>query len=327
MTRETALPALSPAELAEAVDAVEEADLVAITLTDGDVLLGGILLPPALEAPEILVNFNRDEGRRHGYSHIVEVPPDVVAGLTGVPLTLEPGDPEIDWLRRILGAGMDEDVDLRIPPRDYPNPLESIISEHSLSVASAHGLAVSGYIQEALSRDAVPPEGIWFNDDVLLYVDWDFFLGETGGGLAVSAGIPGIVEIQKQSGPSLRSQVLQRVRGSLSGKIADEIRRRISPTMGEQVICGTLDVPESGQTTEVEGDECELVVACDVDSGESWAVLLKVGCLSYPNEFLPLVKSKLVVYGEMKPIPVRVMGSVYECVLLARAIAYLDEGE
>ena len=54
-------------------------------------------------------------------------------------------------------------------------------------------------------------------------------------------------------------------------------------------------------------------------------VLVKVQRLSYPTEFLPLVKSELTVYGETTPIPVHALGVNYESVFLARAIAYLHK--
>lgn len=328
---ETILPAIGVANLEESVQKAGHGELVAVTLTNGHLLLGGISEAPVREAREILIGFNTEDGRRYGSSYLVVVPVDLVADVEVIPLddesTPRPADddPAVAGLRLILGQELLDSLDLRIAPRDYANPLASIICEHNLSVASSNGLRVEGYVERALSQEAVPQDGVRFDSDVLLYVDWDFFLREAAGGIAVSAGIPGVVEVEKQAGQSLQSQVLQRLRGSVKRRIADEVRRRASPTMGEQVVHGILDVPESGQTTELEGDECELLVARDPDSGESSPVLVKVGSLSYPREFLPLVRSKLAIYGETRPIPVRVLGADYESVLLARAIAYLHE--
>jgi len=325
------LPPLSDAALAQALQPVRESDLVAITLADGQILLGGILPPPMSEARGISLSFNSRNGGRHGYSHIVEVPSDLVADIAVLPLAdvslprLRPDDPQVDSLKQILGEELLAGLDLRIPPRDYPTPVASILCEHNLKVASSHELPLSGYMEAALSMDALPPDGIYFEGDVLLYVDWDFFLREASGPIAVSAGIPGVVDIQKQTAPSLQSQVLQRLRTSATRKVADGVRRKISPTIGERILYGTLEVPAAAQTTQLEGDDCEVLIAHDPDSGEAEPVLVKLRSLSYPREFLPLVKSKLTLYGETRPIPVRVLGADYNSVLLARAIAYLHK--
>ena len=325
------LPVLSEAPLADALRTAREVDLVAITLADGNLLLGGILPPLGAEAGGILLSFNSRKGGRHGYSHILELPPDLVADIAVIPLSdtsvprMRPDDPEVDFLKRILTDDPSADIDLRVAPRDYPNPLASIICEHDLSIASSHDFPLSVLMQEALSQDGVPPDGIHFEGDVLLYVDWEFFLREASGPIAVSAGIPGVVDIQKQTTPSLESQVLQRLRSSATRKVADAVRRKISPTIGERILYGTLEVPGAGQTTQLEGDDCEVLIAHDPDSGEAEPVLVKLRSLSYPSEFLPLVKSKLTLYGETRPIPVRVLGVDYNSVLLARAIAYLHK--
>ena len=84
-----------------------------ITLADACFLLGGILRPPTSGTRGILLSFNSGEGGRHGYSHVVEVPPNLVADVAVLPLAeaslprLRPDDPELDFLKEILGEVTD----------------------------------------------------------------------------------------------------------------------------------------------------------------------------------------------------------------------------
>lgn len=300
-------------------------DLIAMTLTDGDILLGGISKHWKWDGKIVSLSFNTAEGKRFGLSHFIDVPVDLIVDIVITPLDdastpkMEHDDPVAQFLKEIVG-----EIDTRLSVQDYPNPLASIIYEHNMQVASLGGLAVGNYIEKALARDAIPPKGIHFNADFLLYVDWPFFSQQAAGSTSVSAGIPPLIQITKDVSQSLHAQVLQRLRDSL----ADRIRRKISPTLGEHSLQGSILMPEGAQTTSIEGEECHLlVIAEDQGSEERFPILLKVKRLKFPLEFLSYVKSVLTFHGELVPIPVTVLGRTYQKVLLARAIGYLHVEE
>jgi len=302
-------------------------DLIAMTLTDGDILLGGISKHWKWDGEIVSLSFNTAEGKRFGLSHFVDVPVDLIADILVIPLDdastpkMEHDDPVAQLLKEILG-----EIDTRLPVQDYPNPLASIIYEHNVQVASSHGLAVRDYMEKALARDAIPPEGIKLDADFLLYADWAFFSREAAGPTSVSAGLstPFRLQISKDVSQSLPAQVLQRLRNSH----ADRIRRRISPTVGEHSLRGSILVPEDPQTTKIEGEECHLLMVAENQGPEGrLPILVKVHALKFPLEFLSHVKSVLIVYGELLPAPVMVSGRRYQKVLLARAIGYLHTRE
>jgi len=165
-------------------------DFVAVTLTDGDMLLGSISKHWKWNGTTVSLSFNTAEGKRFGLSHYIDVPVDLIADVSVIPLDdastprMDPEAPDAQLLKEILG-----EIDTRVPVQDYPNPLASIIYEHNVQVASLHGLAIGDYIEKALARDAIPPEGVKFDADFLLYADWAFFSREAAGPTSVSAGL------------------------------------------------------------------------------------------------------------------------------------------
>jgi hypothetical protein len=325
MSTGSILPRLSADQVESWVKSVSSGDFVAVTLTNGDTLLGGILQPPWADNTRVSVSFNTHEGRRYGHSHLVEVPAELVADLSVVPLDEEtipkPGadDPDLNLLQEIVGEDALGQWDLRVPPRGYPNPLASAICEHNLRVAASLGLEVWGYAEKALAGDAVPPEGIRFKGDTLLYADWEFFAQYRAGGGSVSAGIPGIFEVTKDLSQSPQAQVLQR----LKAPIHEKVRRAIAPVANEHRVEGRILWPQDAETTTLEGAECLLVGAEDSRTGQVRPVLLKKKYLKYPQELLPLVRSMLTFYGELVQIPVIVFGQAHQETLLARAFGYV----
>ena len=319
--------------------------LIAVTLIEGDILLGGISKHWKWNGRMVSLSFNTAEGKRFGSSCVIDIPIDLIADISVIPLDdasmpkIAPDDPQLQLLKEILEVEhgvstskvIPDDPQLQflreillrraLPVQDYPNPLAVIIYNHNTQVASSQGFDVYSWIEKALSQDAIPPEGIHFEDDFLLYADWAFFLQQTAGSVSLSAGIPGVINISKDISQSLQTQVLQRLKTTL----ADKIRKKISPKIGEEdVIQGCILVPEPSQTTAIEGEECHLcMIAESQDTGESCPVLFKVKAFKYPLEFLGRVNSVLTFYGELLPIPLKVLGETHERTLLARAIGYL----
>jgi hypothetical protein len=320
-------------------------DLIAVTLIGGDILLGGISKHWAWNGRTVSLSFNTDEGRRFRHSCFIDIPIDLIADISVIPLDdasipkIAPDDPQLQFLKEIfeIDDGVStpkvvpddpqsqflKEILLRriLPVQDYPNPLASIIYNHDTQVASSQGFTVGYYVEMALAKDAIPPEGIYFEDDFLLYADWSFFLQQTAGSVSLSAGIPGLFNISKDVSQSLQTQVLQRLKATL----ADKIRKKISPKTGEEdVIQGCILAPEPPETTVIEGEECHLCMIVESqDTGELCPVLFKVKAFKYPLEFLGRVNSVLTFYGELLPIPVEVLGEMYNRTLLARAIGYL----
>jgi hypothetical protein len=297
-------------------------DLIAVTLTDSDVLLGGISKHWEWDGNVIAIAFNTVEGQRSGRSHQIEVPIESVADVSVVPLAdsstprLPADDPQVKFLREVLGE--DASIDPRILPQDYPNPLASVICIHNTEVASSHNLVVGGWIEKALPLDAISPEGIRFEDDLLLFADWEFFDQQTSGPLSVTGGLLGVIELSKEMSRSPQRQVVQRLKEQA---LTERVRKRVLPTSGECIVHGRIRVGESPDTTQIEGQECHLWMVAGA-SGESCPVLVKVRMLRYPLEFIKHVDSELAFYGELLPIPLKVTGEVYQKALLARAIAH-----
>jgi len=162
------------------------------------------------------------------------------------------------------------------------------------------------------------PKGLYFDEDFLIYADWDFFYRQAPGAVSLTGGIPGLLEIGKDVSKSLQQQVLQRLK---EHAIEEEARKKLSPTMGECILHGCIFVKEPPDTTEIEGEECYLWAVVDAD-GESYPVLVKVRMLKYPLEFIRHVNSVLTFYGELLPVPLDVLGTTRKKTLLTRAIAY-----
>ena len=188
-----------------------------------------------------------------------------------------------------------------MPVQDYPNPLAAIICEHDLPIAEKHRLHVSAYFEFALPTGAIPPEGIMFENDFVVYADWEFFSQQISGALNVGINIS-VFSASKDLSPSLQLRAIERLKDS-----------------GRK---GCVRVPYPSITTDIEGDNC-IVVVCD--GVDTFPVLLKSKRLKYPMEFLGYITSALTFYGELLPLPISVLGMTYKEALLARAIGYLHQ--
>lgn len=322
MSENLILPQLDQLQLQEKLEAISFHDLIAVTILSGNILLGGIAKYWRWNGEVLSIAFNTPEGLRFGHSHVVDVPIDSIADVSLVPLDdsstprLSPDDLQIRSLRQLLGENTP--IDPRLFPQDYPNPLATIIYEHNTAVTSTLGLSIKGYIERALPRDSIPPEGLYFDEDFLIYVDWGFFYHQAPGGVSLTGGILGVLEISKDVTKSLQQQVLQRLR---EHAIEEKVRRKLSPTMGECILHGCIFIKEPPDTTEIQGEECHLWTVVDGD-GESYPVLVKVRMLKYPLEFIGRVNSVLTFYGELLPVPLNILGTTRRKTLLAHAIAY-----
>lgn len=314
---------IEPDDLRDTLESIDVAyDLVAVTLTNGDIILGCIFKHWRWNGQTVDINFNYLTGQIYGASEVVTVPIELIADISVIPLDdaivprLDPDDPEIEMIKEMFG-----EFDTRISVADWPNPLASIIYQHNAELISSHHFIVNDYLEFSLPEDAIPIGGIIFDKDFLLYVDWAFFSQQVTGSVSISAGIPGVANISKDIRHSLEVQVLQRLKDSLANKI----REGISSAIGEHTLYGSILIPEPTNTTIIEGEECHLfIVAENLDGGAACPVLLKVKSLKYPFEFLRYISSALTFYGELLPIPLNVLGETHQKVLLARAIGYLN---
>jgi len=116
--------------------------------------------------------------------------------------------------------------------------------------------------------------------------------------------------------------VMQRLKVSLS----EQIRKKLSPSIGSYaVIHGALLVPDPAQDEKIEGEICYLYQVATSSEGAIFPILIKERLLKYPKDFLHRISSKLVFYGEILPVPVSIVGQLYQKVLLVRVLAHLKD--
>jgi len=149
-------------QLEKKIEAITLYDLVAVTLVNGDILLGGIFKHWEWNGHIVSLSCNTSEGKRFGSSYIIDIPIDSIADIAIIPIDdgsipkLSPDDPRVQALKKLDLPTL---IDLRVLPQDYPNPLASIICSHNTRVASSYGLLVGEYGEYALPQDAIPPKG------------------------------------------------------------------------------------------------------------------------------------------------------------------------
>ena len=256
---------LPPKKIKESTDLIAAVyDLVSVTLNDGAQLIGALAKHWQWNEKTISIGFNTMQGKRFGNSHIVDVPLSLVANIQRIPLSkasspqVAEDDPQLAFIRELGLTGAEF---ARLPVQDYPNPLASVICKHNMEVITSHKLALLGYVEEALSQEAIPIEGISLEDEYLFYVDWEFFSRQVAGGVGISAGVsPPFVSasVTKDLSPALQEFVLTRLRASL----AEHVRRRLSQKIsGDILVQGSLLVPERTEDTEIEGEKC-IVALC-----------------------------------------------------------------
>lgn len=317
---------ISPDEIRERVDAIQAGyQLVAVTTVVGDLLMGGLQPPWRREDDGISLHYNAEKGRTFGTSYIVHIPYRLVADIRTIPLSEESiPQPQInideETFEIFQRIGAESLLISKVAIKDYPNPLASIIYHHNSPIIRKHDLAVVAYTEKALSEDATPPDGIKFNEDFLLYADWDFFSQHISGSIEVSGSIPGILQVAKVLSPSLHERAIDRLKGSVTQKVA------ALPSISEHWMHGCILVEQKPQDTEIQGEKCIVITCASTDKrapGDTFPVLVKLKYLNYPREFLRYIVSDLTFYGELLPLPIEVLGKVHAKTLLARAIGYI----
>lgn len=293
---------------------------VSLTLLTGHLLIGGIFPAPpewtrktagnsetiwfpqsSQNQPEELrlgfvfetgfkIVFNSSKGTTHGEAHVINVPFDKIADIKRLP-----------W----------EHPDLKEKGlKNISNPLATIINKCNTVAAEQNSLEVMSYLEMALAQENVGDEGILFDDDELIYIDIDFFnncqssvaIGPMSFGSAMGAYVLANVKLQ--------NSILQRTLNNMSGNLAEP-----------QNFLGTLHMPTQEITTTLEGEDCFMILCQTEDA--SLPACLKKNSLSYPLEYMNLIKSLLVFYGEIKQMPVSISGRKYDRVLFARAIGFI----
>ncbi len=302
-------------------------DLVAITLVSGDILIGGLEKHWSWNNENVQVGFNTKFGKAFGSFHTVLIPLNLIANVTLIPLSqvsiphLPEDDISVKFSRK-LGVG--DDSPIKCCVQDYPNPLATIIAEHNLAIALAKNLEVDNAFGHSLSNEAVPPEGILFEKDFILYADWDYFSHQMHGATSLSAST-GIVSVTKDFSPSLQSFVLGHLSHNFQ-KIKNIQDVVVQNGVDEIFARGCILSPQPPQDTEIEGEKC-ILIACGnaQDTGEAvYPVLVKQKAFKYPMEFLGQIRSQLVFYGEFLPVPLEIFGRKQQYTILARAIGYLQ---
>jgi len=300
---------------------------VVVTLLRGDTLLAdlrylprffegtaeeaeqhGLWMPPraraqrpasrwAIQMFPLALTFNSESGTVAGSSYDASVPADVVAGIRAIP-----------WARSLLGNDGFHNA---------PNPIASAVAEHNTAVAQRYELPVSEVMEFSLPTEGIPPDGIEFSDDELVYRDLDHFAHGAQLGVSFSAGAAGI---SRQ--PAIRELIHSKLSEGVVESVGRFMREKLGASSGvsELRIVGRVEVPEDELTTWLEGEDCIVIYCCE-ERSTRLPVILKRNSLSYPPELLSLISSPLVFYGERKQIP---LGD-QSWVLLARAIGYIAD--
>lgn len=196
-----------------------------------------------------------------------------------------------------------------------------LISEHNLVVAEKYGLKKNIIIYNSLPEDHIHPEGVKFVEDELIYADYDYISFISGGtNISVNAS-----HLSFKPGRTDYQLALDKVKNGKIEKITKYILRN-SP-LNEFRCSGYIKMPKSELITDIEGEK-SIVAFCSIDKPsfqkkEVIPVILKKNSFSYPKEFFPHIKSKMIFYGELKQIPVKNEEISSNQALIARVIAYI----
>jgi len=248
----------------------------------------------------IFLVFNSKEGTKHGRAHEIVINDEIISGIR-----------PLSWTEESVSS---------LTLKNVPNPIATLICEHNFRVAAKYDLHISEFIECALSESGIPPGGIEFKNDEIIYVDWEFFSHISGGSLF--AGAYGM-------GVSMQRSLYQLAHDKITNGVIEKIAK-ILP-IGKPIetcrVSGFLVMPSQEITTIIEGGECKVVICsdkkCFPPEKTFIPVLLKKKSISYPPEFLRFLNSGLVFYGEIKQIPIEIDGAKSDVTLLARAIGYI----
>ena len=247
----------------------------------------------------ILLQFNSVGGKIYGDSNVIKIDKKFITGIRSFSLL----------------------SDLSIS--NIPNPDAVSIYNNNVKIASKYALGISNYIEMALSEESIPSEGINFKDDEIIYTDWNFINRIAGGINSVGVSIYGLgasygkrKSLDDFAMQKLRCETYERIKHVLKGK------------KKEYNFEGYLIVPQSIETTNIDGENCRLFICSTSSSLEygNWIPLLvKENCLNYPLEFLHRISSRLKFYCELKQIPVSISGENKSACILCRVIGFLND--
>ena len=292
---------------------------VIITLINGDILLGDLNLdmkhfdsPPHEEEwwvarkdlggylsvklqPKGLY-FNTEEGRKYSDSLMIKLKNNLISDIQ-----------HLNW----------KDLE---PVRWMPNPFAKMIFKNNVKVAKNWGLTIETYYEGGFSEKKLPPDGIKFTNEQLIYVDWDF-MSKLSGGFCVSASRGGISakftrNAFKFALDKIKDGTIEKIQHYLPGSFPFEEGR----------ISGYLVIPPEEINTEMEDEECMVALCCKEKTFNRKKpyvpLLLKKKSFRYPKEYLPYINSEIVFYGEVVEIPIYEQGISSEASLMVRGIAY-----
>jgi hypothetical protein len=317
MERSTFLEPLDNVRLRERVREVIESRRwsLAVTLISGDLLFGdyfALHVPVQDPATEFIhvpsywdaktkqlgfgfrlepfeIIYNTEAGTTHGAANIITLPAGQVAHIA-----------HVSW-----------DVTQSTGFKNISNPYASLVSLHNDSVALNNHLETTGYAEFAMATSHITAEGIHFSKQELLYADYAYFgrLPSTSlsvGGLGVGGGVT----------RGLETLVISALRGGATGRL------HLPTSLG----CyeGLVESLPDDVDTEIEGEQWFLaLLSLDGNPRTRMPVLFKRSAVAYPREFWPYIKSRLVVIGENRQIPISYQNSAWPECILARLIGYV----
>ena len=293
---------------------------VAVTLDTGEIIFGDIHHSVSHEyfkytktknkdflhekpiSDEIILLFPNGKGNIFGHSYGVWIPTKRISAIGGVKSFAE--SPQ-GFLRNL------------------PNPFSARIMEHNIEIIARNNYKNRDYMERALVKPASIKQ-ISFQGYELIYADWDYLRTISGGINNIGLSFPFVGGGSVGWKKSLKKVLMDKIKDknviflkALSGKL---------PYDTEAKIKGYLRVDGSVQDTEFEGIKWDVYYIEIVDKNSKnqyLPLLLSKEKLSYPLEFLHLINSELIFYGELRQIPIALSFQKFDYCLQARAIVYL----
>jgi hypothetical protein len=249
--------------------------------------------------PGLLI-FNTEDGKMYGDSYTISLKNELISDIK--PITWIEDFKNLRWVK---------------------NPYAKIICRNNLKIAENNELYIGWYGEYSLITEGLGSSGITFTKDEIISIDWEF-MNRLTGGTSVSLGYSGA---SIKPARTVYNLALDKLKEGYIEKIVSFLPG--SSPMGEKRIMGHLVMLNSKTDTKIEGYEWNLALCCvnpEFNKEEKYLpVLIKKDSLSYPEEYLPFIKSKLIFYGEIKQIPIN-EGEIYSNeVLLVRAIGYIHK--
>lgn len=204
----------------------------------------------------------------------------------------------------------------------------NIISENNFKVAKKHGLEITTHQNMVFFSGGAglgpweTDEGISFEDDELIYIDWDF-ISHISGGSSLSFGVS---PINVKPGRTPYDLAVDKLKNGAIEKVTKNIFR--GGPLREKRVEGFLVLPETELETIIEGENC-IVAICSNESklspnNQYLPIILKMKLISFPIEMFPNIKDKMTFYGELKHIPFKSGEISSDNVLMTRVFGYIS---